>query len=235
MSSWAGITTSFSAPLGGLLLAVEEHSSFYNTNIFWRGFVATCTAVTVLHVLAQLRLHPCESHASLAGCDRSPHIPSKAPLPPPPLSPLPPPSEKMCKRRSFTPTMEHSTQGRHKAPISLTTSCKQVGQQVYGALLWEMQWRLLACLSRPIEQLCASSCLGFVMQTAILATRPALASCSITDHFQDTLRAISLKLLSSTPFRAPDRLQARLFELHIWMKLLELSQLASSCQHVAVD
>ncbi|KAK9853864.1 hypothetical protein WJX84_007554 [Apatococcus fuscideae] len=54
----AGITSSFSAPLGGLLLAVEEHSSFYTTNIFWRGFVSTCTAVTVLHVLAQLRLHP---------------------------------------------------------------------------------------------------------------------------------------------------------------------------------
>ena len=80
MSCWTGITTSFSAPLGGLLLAVEEHSSFYNTNIFWRGFVATCTAVTVLHVLAQLRLHPCESPASpLVG----------KPPPDPPLPPLP--------------------------------------------------------------------------------------------------------------------------------------------------
>ena len=48
----AGVSTAFAAPIGGLLLAIEEGSSFLNLGIFWRGFLATCTGVLTLHTLA---------------------------------------------------------------------------------------------------------------------------------------------------------------------------------------
>lgn len=50
----AGVATAFAAPIGGLLLAIEEGSSFLSLSLFWRGFLATCTGVTTLHVLAQI-------------------------------------------------------------------------------------------------------------------------------------------------------------------------------------
>lgn len=50
-----GVSTAFAAPIGGLLLAIEEGASFLNLGIFWRGFLATCTGVLTLHFLAQLR------------------------------------------------------------------------------------------------------------------------------------------------------------------------------------
>lgn len=43
----------FAAPIGGLLLAIEEGSSFLSLSLFWRGFLATCTGVVTLHLLAQ--------------------------------------------------------------------------------------------------------------------------------------------------------------------------------------
>lgn len=49
-----GVSTAFAAPIGGLLLAIEEGASFLNLGIFWRGFLATCTGVLTLHFLAQL-------------------------------------------------------------------------------------------------------------------------------------------------------------------------------------
>ena len=49
-----GVSTAFAAPIGGLLLAIEEGSSFLNLGIFWRGFLATCTGVLTLHSLALL-------------------------------------------------------------------------------------------------------------------------------------------------------------------------------------
>ncbi|KAK9843640.1 hypothetical protein WJX81_000756 [Elliptochloris bilobata] len=49
----AGISVAFGAPVGGLLLAIEEGSSFLSSGIFWRGFLATCTGVLTLQVLAQ--------------------------------------------------------------------------------------------------------------------------------------------------------------------------------------
>lgn len=48
------MSTAFAAPIGGLLLAIEEGSSFLNLGIFWRGFLATCTGVLTLHTLALL-------------------------------------------------------------------------------------------------------------------------------------------------------------------------------------
>ena len=57
----AGVSTAFAAPIGGLLLAIEEGSSFLNLGIFWRGFLATCTGVLTLHTLALVR----EDHAGL--------------------------------------------------------------------------------------------------------------------------------------------------------------------------
>lgn len=54
----AGISCAFAAPIGGLLLAIEEGSSFYSTSMFWRGFLATCTAVLTVHFLAQLHEEP---------------------------------------------------------------------------------------------------------------------------------------------------------------------------------
>jgi len=39
--------------VGGLLLAIEEGSSFLSLGLFWRGFLATCTGVLTLHFLAQ--------------------------------------------------------------------------------------------------------------------------------------------------------------------------------------
>lgn len=56
--STAGVSCSFAAPIGGLLLAIEEGASFYSTSLFWRGFLATCTGVTTLHFLAQFHEHP---------------------------------------------------------------------------------------------------------------------------------------------------------------------------------
>ncbi len=49
----AGVAVAFAAPIGGLLLAIEEGSSFLSLSLFWRGFLATCTGVVTLHVLAQ--------------------------------------------------------------------------------------------------------------------------------------------------------------------------------------
>lgn len=47
------MSTAFAAPVGGLLLAIEEGSSFLSLGLFWRGFLATCTGVLTLHFLAQ--------------------------------------------------------------------------------------------------------------------------------------------------------------------------------------
>ena len=54
LSCCTGVSTAFAAPIGGLLLAIEEGSSFLNLGIFWRGFLATCSGVLTLHFLAQL-------------------------------------------------------------------------------------------------------------------------------------------------------------------------------------
>ena len=51
----AGVSTAFAAPIGGLLLAIEEGASFLTLTLFWRGFLATCTGVLTLHFLAQWR------------------------------------------------------------------------------------------------------------------------------------------------------------------------------------
>ena len=56
----AGVATAFAAPIGGLLLAIEEGSSFLSLSLFWRGFLATCTGVTTLHVLAQCHSDPAQ-------------------------------------------------------------------------------------------------------------------------------------------------------------------------------
>ena len=48
----AGLAAAFSTPLGGLLLAIEQGSSFLTISLFWRGFLATCTCTVVLHMLA---------------------------------------------------------------------------------------------------------------------------------------------------------------------------------------
>lgn len=47
----AGVSVAFGAPVGGLLLAIEEGASFLSAGIFWRGFLATCTGVLTLQVL----------------------------------------------------------------------------------------------------------------------------------------------------------------------------------------
>ena len=52
----AGVATAFAAPVGGLLLAIEEGSSFLSLGLFWRGFLATCTGVVTLHLLAQCHI-----------------------------------------------------------------------------------------------------------------------------------------------------------------------------------
>ena len=49
------MSTAFAAPIGGLLLAIEEGASFLTLTLFWRGFLATCTGVLTLHFLAQWR------------------------------------------------------------------------------------------------------------------------------------------------------------------------------------
>ena len=43
----------FGAPVGGLLLAIEEGASFLSVGIFWRGLLATCTGVLTLQVLTR--------------------------------------------------------------------------------------------------------------------------------------------------------------------------------------
>jgi len=47
------VAVAFGAPVGGLLLAIEEGASFLSSGIFWRGFLATCTGVLALQALAQ--------------------------------------------------------------------------------------------------------------------------------------------------------------------------------------
>ena len=54
------MSCSFAAPIGGLLLSIEEGASFYSTSLFWRGFLATCTGVCTLHFLAQFHEKPSE-------------------------------------------------------------------------------------------------------------------------------------------------------------------------------
>ena len=51
--AWPGVSTAFAAPIGGLLLAIEEGSSFTHSGIFWRGFLATCMGVLTLHFLGE--------------------------------------------------------------------------------------------------------------------------------------------------------------------------------------
>ena len=51
----AGVAVAFGAPVGGLLLAVEEGASFLGVSTLIRGFLATCTGVTTLQLLAQAR------------------------------------------------------------------------------------------------------------------------------------------------------------------------------------
>ena len=48
------MSTAFAAPIGGLLLAIEEGASFLTLPLFWRGFLSTCTGVLTLHFLVQL-------------------------------------------------------------------------------------------------------------------------------------------------------------------------------------
>ena len=49
----AGVATAFGAPVGGLLLAVEEGASHLSARALARGFLATCAGVTTLQLLAQ--------------------------------------------------------------------------------------------------------------------------------------------------------------------------------------
>ena len=49
----AGVAVAFGAPVGGLLLAVEEGASFLGVSTLIRGFLATCTGVTTLQLLDQ--------------------------------------------------------------------------------------------------------------------------------------------------------------------------------------
>ncbi|CEF99187.1 Chloride channel, voltage gated [Ostreococcus tauri] len=49
-----GVAVAFAAPIGGMLFTVEEGASFYNSDMLWRGFLATCTGVLTMHWLEQL-------------------------------------------------------------------------------------------------------------------------------------------------------------------------------------
>jgi len=49
-----GVAVAFGAPIGGMLFTVEEGTSFYNSDMLWRGFLATCTGVLSMHWLEQL-------------------------------------------------------------------------------------------------------------------------------------------------------------------------------------
>lgn len=62
-----GIATAFAAPIGGLLMAIEEGSSFLNSGIFWRGFLSTCTGVLTLQFLALFHDDPREAFTARYG------------------------------------------------------------------------------------------------------------------------------------------------------------------------
>ena len=49
-----GVAVAFGAPIGGMLFTVEEGTSFYNSSMLWRGFLATCVGVLTSHWLEQL-------------------------------------------------------------------------------------------------------------------------------------------------------------------------------------
>ena len=40
------------------MFAVEEGTSYYSTNLVWRGFLSTCIGVLTLHYLDALRDEP---------------------------------------------------------------------------------------------------------------------------------------------------------------------------------
>eukprot|EP01025_Chloroclados_australasicus_P045910 TRINITY_DN5061_c0_g1_i3.p1 TRINITY_DN5061_c0_g1~~TRINITY_DN5061_c0_g1_i3.p1 ORF type:complete len:975 (-),score=102.89 TRINITY_DN5061_c0_g1_i3:1065-3989(-) len=66
----AGVSVAFSAPVGGLLFAIEEGASFYSTSVFWRGFLATCTAVGTMHYLAGIYSAPGQTFYTILGVNR---------------------------------------------------------------------------------------------------------------------------------------------------------------------
>jgi len=47
----AGVATAFGAPIGGILFAIEEGSSYYSTGVLWRAFLSTCMGVIMLNSL----------------------------------------------------------------------------------------------------------------------------------------------------------------------------------------
>lgn len=47
----AGVATAFGAPIGGILFAIEEGSSYYSTGVLWRAFLSTCMGVVMLNFL----------------------------------------------------------------------------------------------------------------------------------------------------------------------------------------
>ena len=87
---YTGVSTAFAAPIGGLLLAIEEGSSFLNLGIFWRGFLATCSGVLTLHFLAQLH----EDHEGILEAKLGIRRDLGSGLPPPPP---PPPHVTACQ------------------------------------------------------------------------------------------------------------------------------------------
>eukprot|EP01023_Acetabularia_acetabulum_P017781 TRINITY_DN1891_c0_g1_i13.p1 TRINITY_DN1891_c0_g1~~TRINITY_DN1891_c0_g1_i13.p1 ORF type:complete len:840 (-),score=163.15 TRINITY_DN1891_c0_g1_i13:115-2634(-) len=66
----AGVSVAFSAPIGGLLFAIEEGASFYSTSVFWRGFLATCTGVGTMHYFSYLKNSGGHVFSAMMGINR---------------------------------------------------------------------------------------------------------------------------------------------------------------------
>ncbi len=47
----AGVCTAFSAPIGGILFALEEGTSYWSTSLTWRTFFCSMIALTTLYIL----------------------------------------------------------------------------------------------------------------------------------------------------------------------------------------
>ncbi|KAG5190313.1 channel voltage activated chloride channel [Tribonema minus] len=66
MGTAAGVASAFRTPIGGVLFAIEEGASYWNSELTWRAFTAACVAIVTVYLLRSrglsLLTDPLDSH-----------------------------------------------------------------------------------------------------------------------------------------------------------------------------